>query len=169
VKAFGFAWGIGGIVLLLSFAIYRLAPMAMALENQPLGLLHWAALVFSVAYMAYAGGYNGFLRGFAPRVLVRASYLGQHPRLFHLILAPFFCMGYFYATRRRKLLSSGLSGMIVSFVLIARMLPQPWRGIVDAGVVTGLFIGIVSILYFVTMENMKPGMLAVSAEVPTDA
>jgi len=105
VKAFGFAWGIGGIVLLLSFAIYRLAPMAMALENQPLGLLHWAALVFSVVYMAYAEGYKGFHRGFAPRVVVRASYLGPHSRLFHLILDPFFFMGYFSSPLRRTLLS----------------------------------------------------------------
>jgi len=168
VKVFGFAWGIGGIILLLSFAVYRLAPMALALESLPLSLLHWAALIFSVVYMAYAEGYKGFHRAFAPRVVSRANYLGQHPRLSHLLLAPIFCMGYIYATRRRKLLSFGLSTMIVCFVLIARMLPQPWRGIVDAGVVTGLIIGIGSILYFLIMVNVKPELVAVSADVPTD-
>ena len=168
MKVFGFAWGIGGIILLLSFAVYRLAPMALALESLPLSLLHWAALIFSIVYMAYAEGYKGFHRGFAPRVVIRASYLGQHPRVSHLLLAPIFCMGYIYATRRRKLLSFGLSTMIVCFVLIARMLPQPWRGIVDAGVVTGLIIGIGSILYFLIMVNVKPELVAVSADVPTD-
>lgn len=143
--------------------------MALALESLPLSLLHWAALIFSVLYMAYAEGYKGFHQGFAPRVVIRANYLRQNPRISHIVLAPIFCMGYIYATRRRKLLSYGLSTMIICFVLIARMLPQPWRGIVDAGVVTGLAIGIVSILYFLAIVLYKPESLAVSAEVPTDS
>lgn len=169
MKAFGFIWGIGGILLLLSFAVYRLTPMAMALENIPLDLLHWTALIFSVLYMAYAEGYKGFHLGFAPRVVSRAIYLRQHPRISHILLAPIFCMGYIHATRKRKILSYGLSAMIVCFVLIARLLPQPWRGIVDAGVVTGLAIGIASILYFLVLVTFKPERLVVSAEVPTDS
>ncbi len=155
--------------MLLTFAVYRLAPMALALEGLPLSLLHWAALVFSMLYMAYAEGYKGFHQGFAPRVVIRADYLRQNPRVLHVLLAPIFCMGYIYATRRRKLLSYGLSLMIVSFVLVARMLPQPWRGIVDAGVVTGLAIGIGSIMYFLIVIMFKPERLVASAEVPTDS
>jgi hypothetical protein len=169
VKVFGFAWGIGGIVLLLTFAIYRLAPMALALEELPLSLVHWAALVCSILYMAYAEGYKGFHRGFAPRVVKRASYLREHPRLHHILLAPIFCMGYIHATKRRKFMSIGLSLMIVCFVLIARLLPQPWRGIVDAGVLTGLFMGIASILYFMIVVVTNPGALAVSPEVPSES
>ncbi|MSR10677.1 MAG: hypothetical protein EXR84_02615 [Gammaproteobacteria bacterium] len=169
MKAFGFVWGIGGILLLLTSAVYRLAPVALALECLPLSLLHWAALVFSMLYMAYAEGYKGFHQGFAPRVVIRADYLRQNPRVLHVLLAPIFCMGYIYATRRRKLLSYGLSLMIVSFVLVARMLPQPWRGIVDAGVVIGLAIGIGSIMYFLIVIIFKPERLVASAEVPTDS
>ncbi len=169
MKVFGFAWGIGGIVLLLTFAIYRLAPMALALEELPLSLVHWAALVCSILYMAYAEGYKGFHRGFAPRVVKRASYLREHPRLHHILLAPIFCMGYIHATKRRKFMSIGLSLMIVCFVLIARLLPQPWRGIVDAGVLTGLFMGIASILYFMIVVVTNPGALAVSPEVPSES
>ena len=169
MKVFGFAWGIGGIVLLLTFAIYRLAPMALALEELPLSLVHWAALVCSILYMAYAEGYKGFHRGFAPRVVKRASYLREHPRLHHILLAPLFCMGYIHATKRRKFMSIGLSLMIVCFVLIARLLPQPWRGIVDAGVLTGLFMGIASILYFMIVVVTNPGALAVSPEVPSES
>ena len=143
--------------------------MAMALENIPLDLLHWAALIFSVLYMAYAEGYKGFHLGFAPRVVIRANYLRQHPRISHILLAPIFCMGYIYATRKRKILSYGLSAVIVCFVLVTRLLPQPWRGIVDAGVVTGLAIGIASILYFLVIVTIKPERLAVSAEIPTDS
>lgn len=142
--------------------------MALALENLPMSLLHWTALVFSVLYMAYAEGYKGFHQGFAPRIVIRANYLRENPRLLHIVLAPIFCMGYIHATRRRKILSYGLSLMIVSFVLIARQLPQPWRGIVDAGVVTGLAIGIGSIFYFLAVAKFKPELLIASAEVPTD-
>ncbi len=150
MKTLGFAWGIGGIVLLLLFAVVRLGPMALELSSQELQQIHWFALAVSVLYMAYAEGYKGFFLAFAPRVIARATYLQANPRPLHVLLAPVFCMGYIYATRKRKLLSFGLTGMIICFVLLVRLLPQPWRGIVDAGVVTGLILGIASILYFLS-------------------
>jgi hypothetical protein len=52
--------------------------------------------------------------------------------------------------------------------LIARLLPQPWRGIIDAGVVVGLAIGIVSILYFIVIESKNPELIKISPEVPGD-
>ncbi len=163
------AWGIGGVLLLLTFAIFRLAPMALELENSSMSLLHWSALVFSVIYMAYAEGYKGFHLGFAPRVVARARYLGANPRPLHVLLAPLFCMGYIYATRKRQILSFALTSMIICFVLIARMLPQPWRGIVDAGVVVGLVLGILSIAYFLIVSTNNPSRLSASAEVPVDS
>jgi len=151
---------------LLLFAIYRLSPMAFELGNLTLSPLHWAALIFSVVYMAYAEGYKGFHKGFAPRVVVRARYLGNNPKLFHVIAAPLFCMGYFNATKKRMILSYGLTLMILCFITIARLLPQPWRGIVDAGVVVGLSIGIMSILYFVFLVQAQPDRVLVATDVP---
>ncbi|HIA59060.1 MAG TPA: hypothetical protein EYO00_04100 [Gammaproteobacteria bacterium] len=168
MKVFGFAWGIGGVLLMLVFAIYRLAPIVLDLERSPMSQLHWAALIISVAYMAYAEGYKGFHLSFAPRVVIRASYLRDNPRVGHILLAPLFCMGYIYATRKRKLFSIGLTVMIICFILIARLLPQPWRGIIDAGVVVGLAIGIVSILYFIVIESKNPELIKISPEVPGD-
>jgi hypothetical protein len=168
VKAIGFTWGVGGVLLLLCFAIYRLAPLAMELEDSALTVFQWCALVFSVAYMAYAEGYKGFHLGFAPRVVKRADYLGNNPQLGHIILAPLFCMGYIYATRRRKMFSFGLTIMISCFILIARLLPQPWRGILDAGVVVGLTIGIFSILYFLLQIIRNPELVKISPEVPSE-
>ncbi len=168
MRSLGYTWGIGGVLLLLVFAIYRLAPMAFALSEIALSMLHWAALTFSVIYMAYAEGYKGFHLGFAPRVVSRANYLSQNPRLSHIVLAPLFCMGYFYTTRRRQLLSFGLTIMIVCFIIVARMLPQPWRGILDAGVVVGLAIGITSITYFIILSSTRPDYVLVSAEVPDE-
>lgn len=166
MKVFGFFWGIGGVLLLLCFAIYRLVPLAFELASLPLTLLQWAALLFSIVYMAWAEGYKGFHQGFAPRVVRRAHYLHSNPRLRHVLLAPLFCMGYIHATPRRRLLSIGLTLMIICFVLIARMLPQPWRGIVDAGVVTGLVLGIASIFYFLFIARHNPDAIAVATEVP---
>jgi len=168
VKRFGFAWGISGVLLLLLFAIYRLAPMALALQDLPMSLLHWLTLAFSITYMAYAEGYKGFHRAFAPRIVVRARYLADNPRLLHVLLAPLFCMGYIYATKKRQLLSFALTIMILCFVLIAGLMPQPWRGILDAGVVVGLTLGVVSIGYFLVISSTDPKRLSMSAEVPGD-
>ena len=88
MKALGYVWGIGGVLLLLIFAIYRLAPMALALQYVSMSLLHWGLLIFSVTYMAYAEGYRGFHLGFAPRVVKRALYLIRKPKLHLAIFAP---------------------------------------------------------------------------------
>jgi len=140
--------------------------MALALQGTAMTALHWFALAFSVLYMAYAEGYKGFHLGFAPRVVVRAQYLASNPRWIHLLLAPVFCMGYIHATRKRIILSCSLTLMIICFVLLARLLPQPWRGIVDAGVVVGLTIGVFSILYFVIISIRNPDSVKVSADLP---
>ena len=163
------AWGIGGVLLLLIFAIFRLAPMALELENSSMSMVHWLALAFSVIYMAYAEGYKGFHLGFAPRVIVRARYLADNPRPLHVLLAPLFCMGYIYATRKRQIISFALTTMIICFVLIARSIPQPWRGILDAGVVVGLSLGVLSIAYFLIISSNDPARLTISAEVPGDS
>ncbi|MDP2141079.1 MAG: hypothetical protein Q8L20_09725 [Gammaproteobacteria bacterium] len=168
MKTLGFAWGIGGILLLLLFAVVRLGPMALELATVELQQLHWFSLAVSILYMAYAEGYKGFHLGFAPRVVARASYLSANPRPLHILLAPAFCMGYIYATPKRKLLSFGLTGMIICFVLLVRLLPQPWRGIVDAGVVTGLVLGMASIVYFLLQRLCFPeeAVNAVATDVP---
>lgn len=143
--------------------------MAMELENASMNLLHWSALVFSVIYMGYAEGYKGFHLGFAPRVVARARYLSANPRPLHVLLAPLFCMGYIYATRRRQILSYALTLMIICFVIIARLMPQPWRGILDAGVVVGLSLGVLSIAYFLIVSTGNPSRLPISAEVPVES
>ena len=143
--------------------------MALELVNSSMSQLHWLALAFSVIYMAYAEGYKGFHLGFAPRVVVRARYLADNPRALHVLLAPLFCMGYIYATRKRQIVSFALTVMIICFVLIARSMPQPWRGILDAGLVVGLSLGVLSIAYFLIISSIDPARLTISAEVPDDS
>jgi len=166
VKTFGFFWGVGGVVLLLSTAVVRLAPYAMELESASLTLLHWFLLVGFILFMAYTEGYRGFYLHFSPRVVSRAARLGSNARPHQLLLAPLLCMGFFHATRTRMIVAWALTGMIVVLILLIRVLPQPWRGIVDAGVVVGLTMGIASILYFFWLALRDIDKLAVSPEFP---
>lgn len=98
--------------------------------------------------MLYSEGYRGFQKGFSPRVAARALYLRENATFLRTLLAPFFLMGYFHSTRKRKIVSYSLTIGIVLLVLMVRFLPQPWRGIVDAFVVLGLVYGIISLAAF---------------------
>ena len=166
MKSVAFFWGIAGVLLLLLFAVYRLAPMALELTERELTAEQWLVLGFSVIYMAYAEGYRGFHRAFAPRVVVRALYLKNHPLPLHVLFAPLFCMGYIHATRRRQLVSIGVTLAIICFIFLARTLSQPWKGILDAGVVVGLSLGILSIGYFLILAKRDPDALDMPAEIP---
>ncbi len=161
----GAIWGIAGVFLLLGSAVYRLAPLALAPLSTDLGWYHWLALAASVLFMAHAEGYRGFQQHFSPRVAARAKYLRDHPLPFFVALAPFFCMGYFHATRRRQIVSLSLTAGIVVLVLVVRQVPQPWRGIIDAGVVTGLVWGLVSLAWF-TIRAFTVESFGYSPEVP---
>lgn len=169
MRIFGFFWGVGGVIALLAFAMYRLSPYALELGTVVLTPLHWLALVANLLFMAYSEGYKGFYRQFSPRVVRRASYLGPQSRAHELLLAPLFCMGFFHATRARMIASYGLTFMIIGFVLAVRFLPQPWRGIVDAGVLLGLAMGIASLLYFLARELRGGGDNEVSPGFPDNS
>ena len=97
--------------------------------------------------------------------MVRALHLGEHPRLLHVVLAPFFCTGLFHATRRRVIAMWILYGGLVALIVSVRQLSQPWRGMIDAGVVVGLTWGVIAILatYLRAMAGHVP---AASPELP---
>ncbi len=166
MKKIGFIWGVAGVLAMLMFAIIRLSPIALEIFENPLIWTQWAFLAFFVPYMAYAEGYKGFCKGFSLRVIARALYLKNNPKPLHLLLAPLFCMGFFYATRRRLLSSFALTFMIICFVVVVRIISQPWRGIIDAGVVVGLGIGLVSLGYFAYLALTRPGSIKISADIP---
>jgi len=64
------------------------------------------------------------------------------------VLAPFFCIGYFDIERRRQIVVIAVTAMVIGFIIGARFLPQPWRGIVDLGVVAGLAWGVIALCIF---------------------
>ena len=141
-------WGLGGFFCLLLFAIYRLAPIAWNTLQEPLSPLQYVVLVVNSLFMAHSEGYKGFQKAYSPRVVARADYLRKHTTPLLTLLAPFFCMTYFAAPRKRILTSWILTVAIIILIIIFQRLPFPWRGILDAGVVIGLSWGIVSTGYF---------------------
>jgi hypothetical protein len=164
VGRFGFYWGVVGVIIFLMFAVLRLSAKVVDMSSFPLGPLHWIALVSFVLYMAYAEGYKGFHKNFSPRIVARAGYLINRPDPLLIFLAPLFCMGYFHATRKRIIISIAVTSAIVVLVLIVGFVPQPWRGIIDAGVVVGLLIGVSSIIYF----TIQFRLLGKAPSIPTD-
>ena len=159
------AWGLVGVLALLGQAIYKLTPYALELRDQSLDALELGSLIAWVAINAYSEGYRGFHKAFAPRVVARAKCLDADPRPLHVALAPLYCMGMIYATKKRLIVSWVLALGIVAIVIFVRQLAQPWRGIIDAGVVIGLGIGVLSILYYV-VRAVAGHAMPVSPDLP---
>ncbi len=169
LKLLAYYWGISGVVLILLSAITRLSARVVEMFSAPLSLLQWVVLVIFAVYMAYAEGYKGFHLNFAPRVITRAQIFlaGNNSNNFiYSLLAPLLCMGYIYSTRKRKLVSFLVTTAIIIVVLLVRLLPQPWRGIIDAGVVLGLLLGILSIIYFWIQSRHEQWVSPVPADFP---
>lgn len=144
----GAFWGLAGVLFLLGFAVVRLTPLAVESLRMPLSTLQWAFLVVWVFFMVFAEGYRGFQKAFSPRVAARARHLRDHPTLVRVLFAPLFCMAYFAAPRRRRIASYALTVGIILLVVIVQQLEQPWRGLVDVGVVLGLGWGVAAIVVF---------------------
>lgn len=159
------AWGLGGVLAILVYAVIRLAGRFLDAFAEPFSEIQWAVLVVNTVFMAYSEGYRGFQQSFAPRVVARAWTLVEQPTPLRAGLAPLFCMGFFHATRRRLIATYVLFFGVLVLILLIRLLPQPWRGILDFGVVVGLSWGILSILAF-ALKALRGRSFDVSPALP---
>lgn len=160
-------WAIVGFSWILLDAIIRLSLIAFEAVANGLSVLQWILLVVVVVLMAYAEGYRGFQKSFSPRCAARTRHLLTHPHTFSAVLAPLFIMGFFRATRKPLLFAWVGTALIVMLIVILQVSPQPWRGIVDAGVVVGLSWGLTS--YWVAVWQVLTGSRTdFSHEVPAD-
>lgn len=142
-----FLWGTGGVVLLLAQALARLGPIAWEpIENGTLSANQMVLYGVWVVVNAYLEGYRGFQKKFVPRVLARAHYLALHPSWGRGLLAPLYSMAFFAARRRALVAAWMITAFVVAAIVIIRNLSQPWRGIIDGGVVVGLGWGTVHLL-----------------------
>ncbi|MDG4867690.1 hypothetical protein P8631_06715 [Guyparkeria sp. 1SP6A2] len=144
----GAIWGVLGLSALLLWAIYRLSFYALEASSVPWAWWHWAFFAVWMVFMIYSEGYKGFQKGFSPRVVARAVHLSRHPVGWHVALAPLYCMGFIHATKKRRIVAFSVTGGVLVLVLLVGLLPQPWHGIVDFGVVAGLLYGVVAIIAF---------------------
>lgn len=162
------AWGASGVAAVCMFAVWRLAQYVFDAFQMPFTMQQWLLLGVNVIFMAWSEGYRGFQMRFSPRVAARALYLYRVPTSWWIrALAPVFCFGYFGATRRVLSITWGLTAAIVLLVLLVHRLDQPWRGIIDAGVVVGLSWGVVSLLTCY-IKAFAGGDYPVSPEVSLD-
>ena len=162
------AWGIAGVILLLGSAVVRLSAVAQTALEGPLTGVQWAFLAGWTLFMAYGEGYRGFQKAFSPRVIARATWLAAHPTPLRVLLAPAFCMGFFHATRKRLIVSWSITAMVVGLIVGVRMLPAPWRGLVDVGVVVGLSWGMFAIVGW-GVASMRGLPLPTPPEVPQES
>lgn len=158
-------WGIAGVAAVLVYAAAKLALLALEAVGAGMAPHEWALFGLSMAGMAWAEGYRGFQLKFSPRVAARAWHLYCRPTLARMVLAPLFCSGFFAATPRVLRLTWLGAALIVVAVLLVDGLPQPWRGILDAGVVAGLLWGTAS-LVLASIRTFREGRELVSPEVP---
>ena len=159
-------WAVGGVLGVLANAIARILPIALEpLRGDGLTLAQAAIAAAWILWMAYTEGYRGFHRAFAPRVVVRAFALARAPRPALVVVAPLVAMGLLHATRKRLIISWAIVLGVTAIVLAVRGIAQPWRGIIDGGVVVGLALGALSILVHLAAA-LRGAPPAIPADMP---
>lgn len=141
-------WGALGVIALLATAIKRLYPYAVEAIEAGLTTPQWIITIGFAAFMLFAEGYRGFQKKFSPRTAARVQYLYQNATPVRTLLAPLFCMGYFHATKKTRIIATSLTVGIILLIILVKLTSQPWRGIIDVGVVLGLSYGLTSFLCF---------------------
>lgn len=163
-------WACAGFTALLSSAIYRLFQQALGALAYEFSALQVALLVVNIVFMAYSEGFRGFQRRFSPRFAGRAWQLNQRSSPMEKLFAPFYAMGLFRAPRRDLIVGWCLTALIIVVVIVFRFIPQPWRGILDVGVVVGLAWGMVATIAAVARgrpraEQTPPGKPSIEGKI----
>ena len=148
-KVILFSWGVLGVIMLIINALQRLLPVALQpILQKDLTSQQSVIYILFMLYMIYVEGYKAFHLKFSPLVVSRALHLSENPTILNCLLAGPYCMGLFGATKKRMIVSWGVTIGVFGLVKIVKLLPYPWRSIVDGGVVCGLTFGTLSMIYY---------------------
>ncbi|CAK9060744.1 unnamed protein product [Durusdinium trenchii] len=155
------AWGVVGVVAYLSYGVAKVVPIVLDGLGAITEPWQWGLLAVTLLFFAYVEGYRGFQLGFSPRVVSRAwvvSEEAEYAPVWHKVLAPAFCIGYFHGSKKRVITSWAVTTVIFLVVIGVRQLDNPYRAIIDAGVIVGLMWGILSIIviYLASLQSQKP-------------
>ena len=141
-------WGSFQVLAILGNAIKRLFPIALQpFVQKDILPYQWAMYAAWCLYMSYAEGFKAFHQKFSPLVVERAFKLIDNPSFINYILAGPYSMGLFGAPKKRMMISWAITMGVFALVHIVKKLPYPYRSIIDAGVVVGLSIGSISIIW----------------------
>lgn len=150
-------WGVTQVIYIFGNAIKRLYPVAVEpIIKDDMTSTHWTLYAVWCAYMAYVEGYKAFHLKFSPSVVERSFGIGPDPSLVKLILAGPYAMGLFGATKTKMIVSWCITVGVFGLTKLVKGLPYPYRGIVDAGVVLGLSMGLLSMVYHSIKTLMGP-------------
>jgi len=139
-------WGVLQVVSILVNAIKRLYPIAIQpILKKDILPIEWVMYGAWSLYMMYTEGYKAFQLKFSPLVVERSFGLSKNISILNILFAGPYSMGLFGAPRKRMILSWSLTAGVFALVKLVKLLPYPYRSIVDAGVVAGLSYGTLSI------------------------
>lgn len=141
--------GLAVHAILLAEASYRLGERALQTVQEGLSPADWALMLLSVVLFGYGEGYRALHRRFFPHVIARASELARRDSrgLRDFLSAPLYVVSLVQADKRALLRAWTGVALIVCAVFIVRALPEPYRGIIDAGVAVALAIGLGSLIF----------------------
>lgn len=140
------AFALAQVSVFLGSAVYRLTPLAWeAWFDWDLSLFQRALFVGWVLMNTYTEGYRGFHLRFCPRVVSRSLELGRNPRPLALLLALPYSLSLIMAPKRQLIGRWGFILALYALIYVVHHVPQPWRGIIDGGVVIGLAWGVGSL------------------------
>jgi uncharacterized membrane protein len=144
---------VAGFLTLLGFAVYRLATPAVEAFSYDFLWYHWLVLAGIVVFFAYVKAYRAFQKGLSRQVVKRAQALNLRPGALTALLAPFYCMGFFGAGRKRQWAMIILTVAMVGLIFAVRLINQPWRGMIDLGLVIAFAWGFAATVSYVVSPD----------------
>ena len=150
----GAFWGFIGISLILLHGMSCVVPYVFSMELSNMKWYHIISLFLSIITLGYAEGYKGFQLSFSPRAAKRVNLVSKNPNFKNVVFSPLFCMGFFGISKQRMIITYLLTLSIIFLIIIIEKMSDPWRGIIDAGVLVGLSWGLLSFWFF-SFKSLK--------------
>ena len=148
------AWAFGLVVFTLAGAVAGVTSVGLHLLDQTLTAGQCVALGGLVVFFVVVEGWLGFHKSWSPVTARRcflSGYAAQQPctpgSVAVVCLAPLYATGFFYARRRRLVVSYALAGFIVGCILAVGRAPSPWHEIIDCAVAAGIGVGTLSFIF----------------------
>jgi hypothetical protein len=150
------AWGVFGIAAVLGEAIVRLASTAAGELRSGLTAPEMFALAALAAIFIYGEGVCALHRRFVPSVVARSVSASESDRLVFAAFAPVYALSLIGAPAR-DVVRAGVGAIAIACAAVAvRLLPSPWRGIVDAAIASALAWGFVALIVHAAPALVQP-------------